>query len=180
MIYRYWGISSLEYLKWKKWIQGNVQGCACFAEIASELTKTWSSGATECRVWIGNCNVKVWKSTQDKLHKIWNSKYFGQISAKRAHPREYWGFPHARKNSTQNVKDENEERPHPMRGTDNKRRTATETTAFCLYRTKTTFFKSQRVYPPKDFCLDKKCKIVAETFSHEKCNVNDWLQAKSR
>ena len=22
-------------------------GCACFAEIASELTKTWSSGATE-------------------------------------------------------------------------------------------------------------------------------------
>ena len=25
-------------------------GCARFAEILSELTKTWSSGATECRV----------------------------------------------------------------------------------------------------------------------------------
>ena len=34
------------------------QGCARFAEILSELTKTWSSGATECGVWIGNCNVK--------------------------------------------------------------------------------------------------------------------------
>ena len=63
------------------------QGCARFAEIASELTKTWSSGATEFGVWIGNCNVKVRKSTEDKLHKIWNSKYFSQISAKRAHPR---------------------------------------------------------------------------------------------
>ena len=105
------------------------QGCARFAEIASELTKTLSSGATEFRVWIGNynvkvwnlprtnstkyetqnilvkfqqnehtpefgvwignCNAKVWKSTEDKLHKIWNSKYFSQISAKRAHPRFY-------------------------------------------------------------------------------------------
>ena len=27
-----------------------TQGCARFAEIASELTKTWSSGATECGV----------------------------------------------------------------------------------------------------------------------------------
>ena len=66
------------------------QGCARFAEIASELTKTWSSGATEFGVWIGNCNVKVWKSTEDKLHKIWNSKYFTQISAKRAHPSGDW------------------------------------------------------------------------------------------
>ena len=51
-------------------------GCARFVEIASELTKTWSSGFTEFGVWIGNCNVKVWKSTEDKLHKIWNSKFF--------------------------------------------------------------------------------------------------------
>ena len=64
-------------------------GCARFAETASELTKAWSSGATEFGVWIGNCNVKVWKSTEDKLHKIWNSKYFSQISAKRAHLRIY-------------------------------------------------------------------------------------------
>ena len=31
----------------------------------------WSLGTTECRVWIANCNVKVWKSTELKLHKIW-------------------------------------------------------------------------------------------------------------
>ena len=71
------------------------RGCARFAEIACELTKAWSSGATEFWVWIGNCNVKVWKSTEDKLHKIWNSKYFSQISAKRAHPRAiimFWNF----------------------------------------------------------------------------------------
>ena len=54
------------------------QGCARFAEILSELTKTWSLGATECRVWIGNCNVKVWKSTEHKLHKIWRSVKFQQ------------------------------------------------------------------------------------------------------
>ena len=38
--------------------------------------KLGSSGATECRVWIGNCNVKVWKSTEHKLHKIWRSVKF--------------------------------------------------------------------------------------------------------
>ena len=37
----------------------NKKGCARFAEILSELTKTWSSGATEFRVRIGNCKVKV-------------------------------------------------------------------------------------------------------------------------
>ena len=42
-----------------------------FGQFSSELTKTWSSGATECGVWIGNCNAKVWKSTEHKLHKIW-------------------------------------------------------------------------------------------------------------
>ena len=55
-----------------------LQGCARFAEILSELTKTWSSGATECGVWIGNCNVKVWKSTEHKLHNIWRSVKFQQ------------------------------------------------------------------------------------------------------
>ena len=54
------------------------QGCARFTENLSELTKTWSSGATECRVWIGNCNVKVWKSTEHKLHNIWRSVKFQQ------------------------------------------------------------------------------------------------------
>ena len=55
-----------------------VQGCARFAEILSELTKTWSSGTTECGVWIGNCNVKVWKFTEHKLHNIWPSVKFQQ------------------------------------------------------------------------------------------------------
>ena len=49
-----------------------------FAQFSSELTKTWSSGATECGVWIGNCNVKVWKSTEHKLHNIWRSVKFQQ------------------------------------------------------------------------------------------------------
>ena len=40
--------------------------------------KTWSSGATECRVWIGNCNVKVWKSIEHKLHNICRSLKFQQ------------------------------------------------------------------------------------------------------
>ena len=31
-------------------VGGGTQGCARFAEILSELTKTWSSGATECGV----------------------------------------------------------------------------------------------------------------------------------
>ena len=42
-----------------------------FGQFSSELTKTWSSGATKCGVWIGNCNVKVWKSTEHKLQKMW-------------------------------------------------------------------------------------------------------------
>ena len=75
---------------WKSYghiMKTNRQGCARFAEIWSELTKTWSSGATGFWVWIGNCNVKVWKSTEDKLHKIWNSNFFCQNSGKPAHPR---------------------------------------------------------------------------------------------
>ena len=58
-----------------------------FGQCSSELTKTWSSGATEYGVWIGNCNVKVWKSTEHKLHKIWHSLKFCVNSGKRAHPR---------------------------------------------------------------------------------------------
>ena len=57
-----------------------------FWQFSSELTKTWSSGATECRVWIGNCNVKVWKSTVHKFHKIWRSLKFCTNWGKRAHP----------------------------------------------------------------------------------------------
>ena len=59
-----------------------------FAQFSNQLTKTWSLGATECGVWIGNCNVKVWKSTEHKLHNIWHSVKFCINSGKRAHPRE--------------------------------------------------------------------------------------------
>ena len=56
-----------------------VLGCARFAKILSELTKTWSSGATECRVWMGNCVALK----------------FCKISGKRTHPRNthYESFP---------------------------------------------------------------------------------------
>ena len=43
-----------------------------------EYTKTKSLGATESRVWLGNCNVKVGKSTESKLHKIWQSVNFAK------------------------------------------------------------------------------------------------------
>ena len=49
-----------------------------FWQFSSELTQTWSSGTTECRVWIGNCNVKLWKSTGHKLQNIWRSIKFQQ------------------------------------------------------------------------------------------------------
>ena len=67
----------------------NTLGCARllkFWQFSSELTKTWSSGTTECRVWIGNCNVKVWKSTEHKLHKIWRSLIFCTNWGKWVHP----------------------------------------------------------------------------------------------
>ena len=46
-----------------------------FWQFSSELTKTWSSGTTECRVWIGNCNVKVWKSATGLLKEYTSVKY---------------------------------------------------------------------------------------------------------
>ena len=49
-----------------------------FWQYSSELTKTYSSGTRECEVWIGNCNVNVWKSTEHKLRKIWCSTQFKQ------------------------------------------------------------------------------------------------------
>ena len=54
-----------------------------FWQFSSELTKTFS-GNTESRVWIGTCNVNVWKSTKHKVHKIWRSLTFLQNSRKRA------------------------------------------------------------------------------------------------
>ena len=56
-----------------------------FWQFSSKLTKTWSSGATECRVWIANCNVKVRKSSEHKLHNIWRSVKFKQNEHTPAH-----------------------------------------------------------------------------------------------
>ena len=58
-----------------------------FGQFSCELQKTGSSGATESEVWIGNFNVKAWKTTEHKLHKIWRSRKFYKNSRKRAHPR---------------------------------------------------------------------------------------------
>ena len=68
---RLWGPSVLYIAHTRQ-----ILGCARFAEISCELAKSWSLGATECRVWIFNCNVKVWKSTEHKLHNIWRSVKF--------------------------------------------------------------------------------------------------------
>ena len=49
--------------------------------------ETGRVGATESEVWIGNLNVKAWKTTEHKLHKIWRSLKFCTNSGKRAHPK---------------------------------------------------------------------------------------------
>ena len=49
-----------------------------FDIFSPERAQTWSLGATESEVWIGNLNVKAWKSTKHKLHKIWRSLKFLQ------------------------------------------------------------------------------------------------------
>ena len=41
------------------------------------------------KVWIGDFNVKAWKTTEFILHKTWRSLKFCKLSAKRAHP--CWG-----------------------------------------------------------------------------------------
>ena len=61
--------------------------CRNFDSFQVNSQKLGSSGATECRVWIGNCDLKVWKSTEHKLHKIWRSLKFCTNLGKRAHPR---------------------------------------------------------------------------------------------
>ena len=65
-----------------------------FAEILTcfhvNSEKLGSSGATECRVWTGNYNVKVWKSTDHKFHNIWRSLKFFTNSGKWAHTCDMW------------------------------------------------------------------------------------------
>ena len=53
---------------------------------SAELKETGSLDATESQAWISNLNVKAWKTTKHKLHKIWRSIKFCKISRKRTHP----------------------------------------------------------------------------------------------
>ena len=54
-------------------------------QFSSELPKNLEF-STECGVWTGNCNVKVCKSTEHKLHKIWRSLKCCTNWGKQAHP----------------------------------------------------------------------------------------------
>ena len=47
-----------------------------------ECAETGCLGATESEVWIGNFNVKAWKTTEHKLHKIWCSLKVCKIMAR--------------------------------------------------------------------------------------------------
>ena len=51
-----------------------------FGQFLHEHKETGSSGATESGVWIGYFNVKAWKTTEHKLHKIWHSLKLCKIS----------------------------------------------------------------------------------------------------
>ena len=68
--FRFWGV--LVFLK--------------ILHFSPERKETGGLGATESEVWIGNFNVKAWKTTEHKLHKIWHSLKFCKNSGKRAHP----------------------------------------------------------------------------------------------
>ena len=57
--------------------------------------RSWSSGTTKFWVWIGNCNVKVWKSTEHKLHKMWNSNFLPKFRKTSTPPGSlcWWSLP---------------------------------------------------------------------------------------
>ena len=44
-----------------------------FSHFSPESKETWSLCAKESKVWIGNLNVKTWKTTEHILQKIWRS-----------------------------------------------------------------------------------------------------------
>ena len=71
-------LSLYVYFCISKNLAGVCSFCWNFDILIVNLQKNWSSGATESGVWIGNCNVKWWKSTEHKLHKIWCSTQFQQ------------------------------------------------------------------------------------------------------
>ena len=62
-----------------------------FGHFSCELKETGSLGGTESEVWIGNFNVKAWKTTDHKLHKIWPSLKILQNFRKTSTPRSIGG-----------------------------------------------------------------------------------------
>ena len=57
-----------------------------FWHFSPERKETGSLGATGSEVWIGNFNVKAWKTTKHKLHKIWRSLKFCKNSGNKHNP----------------------------------------------------------------------------------------------
>ena len=69
-----------------------------FSHSSPEPKETWRLGTTESQVWIGNFNVKAWKTTKHKLHKIWRSLKFCKNTGRQAHPWSYFApFPWSHK-----------------------------------------------------------------------------------
>ena len=67
-----------------------VAGACSFCWNLDSFLLNWqklgSSGMTQCGVWIGNCNLKLWKYIEDKLQKIWRSLTFCKNWGNQAHP----------------------------------------------------------------------------------------------
>ena len=73
-----------------EWITRGFRGVLVLLKVLHFLlkcAKTGSLGATESEVWIGNFNVKAWKTTEHKLHEICRSLKIWQNNGKQAHPR---------------------------------------------------------------------------------------------
>ena len=58
-----------------------------FPNFSPERAETGNSSTTESEVLLGNSNVKVRKTNEHILHKIWHLLKFSKIPGKRAHPR---------------------------------------------------------------------------------------------
>ena len=56
-------------------------------QFSAECKETWTSGATESGVWIGNFNVKTWKTVEHKPYKIWRSLNFAKFEENEHTPR---------------------------------------------------------------------------------------------
>ena len=73
----------LKCLSWKVFTMSyQGPGMCLFSWIVSIFSWTqrnWEFSTTWSEVWIGNFNVKAWKPTEHKLHKIWRSLNFAKF-----------------------------------------------------------------------------------------------------